>query len=375
MKKLLSVLLLAFAVLALFSCDGSGSGSSFLYLGLNNTMMKIDTETAVATPLCPDPLCKHYTEDCAFYTHDGVSPAVCGNGETIFFMRRNSNGDSVVCRDVLKTGVVERLFTVPGSAGGLFIRGETIYCTHSHTTADENGDITTRVGILSAPLNDPGSFLPLGEELEYSTLSMISEEENGFLWMADGYILRSDMMFGNVCEYTDDQDETRYGSGETYLLHSKKADMTYIVSKNEKKELDYCGGIAKIDGGAFLFEMTEKLIGYYIDENEQIQNIYASTSDTIHYFDYANGTILEVSGFKDDDYYNVYPLADSQIGRYILMEGMKFSVSNGIITAAKPIYLVFNTETMEWKRVTGLSSVKDPNRTNGFGIFDYEYDD
>ncbi len=126
MKKTIALFALATVALFAVGCSNKlgedmddGYEDSYLYQSINGVYSVIDTETAVATPLCIDPLCTHRDSDCLFYCVE--NPMFIGR--YMYFLAEFSEqiaSHKRLCRYDLSTDELE---TVYRADGGYILQG------------------------------------------------------------------------------------------------------------------------------------------------------------------------------------------------------------------------------------------------------------
>lgn len=142
MKKCLISLILLILLLAAPATLGSCArgelpqvnedyADSYLYTVLSGVLYKLDTVTAVATPVCPDPLCLHNDKTCCFF---GVGNSdIQFVGQYIYYMRdgRVFEYYTKLCRFDLEKGKYEVLFEPDeGSMTEMYVTGRYVFFNH-----------------------------------------------------------------------------------------------------------------------------------------------------------------------------------------------------------------------------------------------------
>ncbi|MBQ8896767.1 MAG: hypothetical protein IJY88_08260 [Clostridia bacterium] len=376
MKKFLSLLLSFVVIVTLSACNKKSAEiqSGYIYLRVDGIIAKIDVATAIATPLCPDPICKHIQTDCP-YSSDSDTIISLDNNNIIFI--KNKDGYSIVCNADLINGEVDTMFQIPGVLNNVFRHGEYIYFPNCFASKDNNGNLVAKCRVISAPISNLSNYSVIGEEIDSGTLTYIQTDETGFIWMTDTAIIHSDFEFLNIKEYIQERNETIYGYGDNYLLFNTQEQALYSIIDGKKDKFPYSASVQSMPNGAFVIENVYEAIGSIQNSDGTENKIIKHHPDIIRYFDYDSGNLIEVGGFEKSGYYNLsFEYANNSLcGNYILLKGSKLDIRDGIVLAAKPIYLIFNIKTGEWKRVTGLNAFQSEFFVTDHYGFKYEYDD
>ncbi len=376
MKKFLALLLSFVFIFSFSSCDSKPQefGSNFMYLRINGTIAKIDVATATATPLCPDPICEHLGKDCP-YSADSNNVITINNGEDVVFIKE-FDGNSIVCKANLKSGEVKNMFETSGVINNFFVHGERLYFPNPFVEKDNENKLIQKSRLISAPISDLSNYSVLGDSIT-GLYTYLHTDESGFVWMTEASIVHSDFDFSNIKEYVIEGNEHVYGYGEKYLLFDTQEQALYTVTEGKKEKLPYSAHLIKIPDGAFVVEDSNETIGVIKRDDGTEYKVAKHFSDAVRYFDYESGSFTEVSGFEKFGYYNIEfdSTLNCRFGDYVLLSGDKFEIKDGIVTGGKPIYIVFNLKTGEWKRVVGLNAFQNEHYKVGFCDFDFKYDD
>lgn len=155
MKKIISCLLLLAISLTLFACQkkdpadaGTDYAERYLFTDIGGVLSRINVESGVITPLCPDPLCTHSDESCGFYLAYNHSLQIISS--CIYFLKSDKNQNlgeqaKYLCRFDMESGTFTDLY-VPDeeTMSDLFATDEYLY--FNLVSTEENAAFRYRIG-------------------------------------------------------------------------------------------------------------------------------------------------------------------------------------------------------------------------------------
>ena len=141
MKKIIyiALLILLFCVSCTKAPDTDKNYTdNCIYVKMNGTFYRFNTETGTTSPLCPDPLCKHDDEKCPFF---GVEANPVFIGQYIYYLSgaTDTSEATTLCRFDLRSGKYEKLYGPFGMLSGLSVYGDCSYFNKGQNS--KNGSI------------------------------------------------------------------------------------------------------------------------------------------------------------------------------------------------------------------------------------------
>jgi len=142
MRKIATLLFILITLIFMsVSCsDGSDTDINYtdncIYAELNGTFYRFNTENGTASPLCPDPLCKHNDKSCPFFCMEANPVFV---GQYVYYLA-GADDPIDLCRFDLKSGKYEKLYEAKsGTLSGMNVCGDFAYFNQSRL--NENGSV------------------------------------------------------------------------------------------------------------------------------------------------------------------------------------------------------------------------------------------
>lgn len=158
MKKTIVSLFLLFSMvlilLNLTSCSdrkdpeiNNNYTDNYMYVDDNGTLFKINPMTALATPVCPDPLCMHNDSSCYFYGMSGGDVKLLG--QYIYYLRDGKLWEyyKTLCRFNFESGDYEVLYEAEeGSITAMYASERYVY--FNYVNLNEGKYSITYTGIM-----------------------------------------------------------------------------------------------------------------------------------------------------------------------------------------------------------------------------------
>lgn len=289
MKKTI-LLLLVFILLFCTSCknadkpDESSSDDdytdNYIYCKLGDVFYRFNVKTATATPVCPDPLCKHTDDNCPFY---GVED-VCFSGKFIYYLKGKT--ESIcdrLCRFNLENGEYKTLHkTDSGYILRMFIYNNYVYFNQ---TVFESDSYVPKYNLLR--YNNQSDKTEIMTEAPLDTAQTAYSAEDGRLyWYSDtgGDLYSTDTDYKNRVEGDEVYSSTRligkYGyttlpngemlGGPGYKLPAFRVTATDRETGNQFTVLDGVCPVPYIVEDKLLYNLMQdnaELIGYISDDD------------------------------------------------------------------------------------------------------------
>ncbi len=282
MKKSFLVFVLLLAVFLCISCAKDQETDinytdNCIYAELNGIFYRFNTENGTASPLCPDPLCKHNDKSCPFFCME-ANPVFIG--QYVYYLAGAENPIDL-CRFDLKSGKYEKLYEAKnGTLSGMNVCGD--YAYFNQNKLSENGNIefvlmkydikSKNVYTLSAePQSVPQHLLSAGDGKlfwitaagdHYSTDPDYNNRNDGDVGYAEKL---SNENYAFIVEFTGEIKGPEGGKLPAYRIQRKDkatGEISTVIDEICSFPLIYGDSILY-----FKFQDTVPFLGYIYDES------------------------------------------------------------------------------------------------------------
>lgn len=345
MKRLLLIIFVGAMLLALPSCkvqnddpESKTYTDNYVYTMWKttdasiSTLYRINVLNATGVPVCPDPLCRHNTNECPFYRINTNGSGVVGS--SIYYLRANVPMQHCrqVCRFDMETGKLTILHeNSAATIAKLFVFDDYVY--FFELVDDDKASQTYTFRLMRYGIRD-GKTADLGntgtaknteiyacvngrlywEDPDSAVTSYFSTDTDGKN-RVDGDRLSDRTRSGNYSVMTENIQPIDHAYINMYTCDIVSKDLTtgetsVIVRNNPSFPMVY-------DGKVFYYRFQEDplLIGYTVDENSgQIKKIFD-----------ARGTKLYICDFDGKNDRLLCDIADS---------GYLFGITNNMLWAS-----------------------------------------
>ncbi len=273
----------------------------YIYTLFGGTLYKINVQSGNASPMCPDPLCSHDSDNCPFYTVSETGDGIVFTEQYAYYLCGQSNpggfsnGNNQLRRFDMKNGSYKVLYRADNGTLTNMIFGDNYVFMNLQTINDgKHGYQILRYHLKTdkavSLTKEPTSDCP--RPLEYNDERVIWEN-------ADGTLFSTDIDYQNKKEETDYYDSTHSNGNYQYKLSytGEYADNKYPGNSMSIHELSYIN--IQTNEEKVLFKTSFTPIIYH---------------DSIIYCKYSPIYIGEIKG-DESDTGSSYPQYDSFGGK------------------------------------------------------------
>lgn len=370
MKKSFLVFVLLLAVFLCISCAKDQETDinytdNCIYAELNGILYRFNTENGTASPLCPDPLCKHNDKSCPFFCME-ANPVFIG--QYVYYLAGAENPIDL-CRFDLKSGKYEKLYeTNYGALSGMNVCGDFAYFNQNRLK--ENGSV--EFFLMKYDIKSKKAYTLTAEPQSVPQYLLAAVDGKLYWYTASGEHYSTDSDYSNKIEgdigYSEKLTSENYAfivepTGEIKGAEGSKLPAFRVLRRDKatgeiSTVIDEICSFPLIYGDSILyfkFQDTVPFLGYLTDENTNERIAITDKNGGKLYICDLNGEnerlLCDITGSGCAFTYTVGVAGKSGTGDFIGIELNTYEENGEYIIQGKNALLVVNIKTGDSKIV------------------------